>query len=101
MAGRADEWSRVLGGLVVVSAVMVGFLFLAGLAARSYWALALPVAAALFFVLGLVSWIGWTIATVHTPAAGEPLPPAASPEPPPASADVPGNGAEEADAPSR
>jgi hypothetical protein len=98
MAGRADEWSRVLGGLVVVAAVMVGFLFLAGLAARSYWALALPVGAALFFVLGLVSWIGWTIATVHTAASGDPLPPA-----PPSSATpaVAPSGAEEADSPSR
>ena len=37
------------------------------------WALALPLAAAFLFVLGLVFWIGWTIATVQVAAEGEPL----------------------------
>jgi FtsH-binding integral membrane protein len=32
------------------------------------------IGAGVLFVLGLVIWIGWTIATVHTPASGEALP---------------------------
>ena len=68
-----------MGGVVVLAAVLLGFLFLAGLSAQSYWALALPVAAATFFVLGLVVWIGWTIATVQVPASGDPLPPTGNP----------------------
>jgi cell division protein FtsW (lipid II flippase) len=74
MASRADDRSRALGGVVVVAAVLAGFLFLAGLAARSYWALAIPVAAGFLFVLSLVIWIGWTIATVQTSASGDALP---------------------------
>jgi hypothetical protein len=81
MPSRADERSRALGGLVVLAAVLAGFLFLAGIAARSYWALAIPVAAGFLFVLGLVIWIGWTIATVQTPASGDPLPQEGNPSP--------------------
>jgi hypothetical protein len=79
MSNRADEQSRVLGGVVVIAAVLAGALFLAGLAARSYWALAIPVAAAFLFVLGLVIWIGWTIATIQSEPNGTPLPPQGGP----------------------
>ena len=69
----ADERSRVMGGLVCLVALLAAALFLAGLTVKSYWALAIPVAALLLFVLGLVFWVGWTIATVHVEAEGEPL----------------------------
>ncbi len=59
-----------------MASVVGGALFLYGLAVESYWALALPLAALVLFVLGLVFWIGWTIATVHVEAEGEPLAPA-------------------------
>lgn len=77
--------SRAQGGLICVGAVVVGALFVLGLLVRSYWALALPVAAVVFFVLGLVFWVGWTIATIHV----EPEP---APEPEPAG-DHPGDAA--------
>ncbi len=77
MPGRADERSRVLGGLVCLGATVAGALFLYGLSVKSYWALALPLAALVLFVLGLVLWIGWTIASVQVEAEGEPLAPAA------------------------
>lgn len=57
-----------------LGAIAAGALFLYGIAIGSYWALALPVAAIVLFVLGLVSWIGWTILTVRVEAEGEPLP---------------------------
>ena len=69
--------ARAQGGLICVGVVVLGALFLAGLLARSYWALALPVAALVFFVLGLAFWVGWTIATVRV----EPEPPADAAEP--------------------
>ena len=37
----------------------------------SYWALAIPVTLVVLFVLGLLCWIGWTIATVQVEAEGE------------------------------
>ncbi len=75
MTDRADERSRVLGGLVCLAAIVAGALFLFGVLSGSYWALAIPVTVAVIFVLGLVSWIGWTIATVQIEAEGEPLAP--------------------------
>lgn len=74
MPPRSDERSRALGGLLCVGAVTACALFLYGLARGSYWALALPLAALVLFVLGLVFWIGWTIVTVQVEAEGDPLP---------------------------
>jgi hypothetical protein len=73
MASRTDERSRLLGGLLSIGAIAAAALFLAGVFAKSYWALAIPVAVVVLFVLGLVSWIGWTIATVQVEAEGERL----------------------------
>jgi hypothetical protein len=67
-----------MGGLVCLGAALGGALFLYGIAVESYWALALPLAAAVLFVLGLVFWIGWTILTVRVEAEGAPLEPAGS-----------------------
>ena len=39
-------------------------IFIAGLLSGSWWAVAIPVALLLSFVLGLVFWVGWTIMTV-------------------------------------
>jgi hypothetical protein len=57
--------SRAQGGLICIGVVILGALFLAGLLSESYWALALPVAILVGFVLGLAFWVGWTIATVR------------------------------------
>jgi hypothetical protein len=73
MSSGADERSRVLGGLVCLAAIAGGALFIGGVLEESYWALAIPLSAAVLFVLGLVGWIGWTIATVQVEAEGEPL----------------------------
>ncbi|HTO05748.1 MAG TPA: hypothetical protein VMR86_01720 [Myxococcota bacterium] len=73
MSNPADERSRILGGLVCLGAIAAAALFVGGVLSGSYWALAIPVSAAVLFVLGLVTWIGWTIATVQVEAEGEPL----------------------------
>ncbi len=73
MANRSDERSRALGGLLCLGAATLGALFLYGIAVASYWALAVPLAALVLFVLALVFWIGWTILTVQVEAEGEPL----------------------------
>jgi len=70
--------SRVQGGLICVGAVIVGAIFLLGLLAGAWWAVAIPVGILLAFVLGLTFWVGWTIATVEVEA--EPDPSAPSPE---------------------
>src|SRR5262245_19824080 len=73
MSSPADERSRMLGGIVCLTAIAAGALFVGGVLAQSYWAIAIPVAAATLFVLGLVTWIGWTIATVQVDAEGDKL----------------------------
>ena len=73
MATPADDRSRILGGAVALGSVVAALLFVLGILAESYWALALPVAILVLFVLGLVFWIGWTILTVRIDAAGAEL----------------------------
>ncbi len=60
-----DSTQRLQGALICLAAAIAALLFLAGIIARSYWALAVPVAALVLFVLGLVFWVGWTILTVR------------------------------------
>jgi hypothetical protein len=81
-----NDQSRNQGGLICIGAVVVGALFLLGLARESYWALAIPVALLVSFVLGLVFWVGWTIATIRVePEPAPDLPTDAQPGPPDAS----------------
>ena len=71
-----NDSSRTQGGLICVAVFVVGALFLLGLLQNSYWAIALPVAVLVFFVLGLTFWVGYTIATIRV----EPVDYAASPD---------------------
>jgi hypothetical protein len=59
-----NDASRTQGGLICVGVVVVGALFLLGLLQKSYWALAIPVAALVLFVLGLTFWVGYTMSTM-------------------------------------
>ncbi len=85
MTQGAQDRSSALGGVVCLAAALGAALFLYGLSIESSWALALPVAALVLFVLGLVFWIGWTILTVRVDAEGAPL----DPPPPPSAATTP------------
>jgi hypothetical protein len=71
-----SDSSRTQGGLICVGTVIAGAWFLLGLLQKSYWAIALPVAAAVFFALGLIFWVGYTIATIQVEPLEEPEPPA-------------------------
>jgi hypothetical protein len=68
--------SRTQGLLICAGAALTGVLFLAGLLAKSWWAVALPVGALLAAVLGLTFWVGWTIATVQVEPEPDPDAPA-------------------------
>jgi threonine/homoserine efflux transporter RhtA len=57
--------SRTQGGLICIGVVILGAWFLLAVLQQSYWALALPLAVIVFFVLGLIFWIGYTIATIR------------------------------------
>lgn len=66
---------RMQGGLICLGAVAATLLFVAGLLRGSYLALAIPVAVIVLFLLGLVFWVGFTIATIRIEAEiDDPLP---------------------------
>ncbi len=81
-----NDASRTQGGLICVGAVVFAAWFLLGLLQQSYWAIAIPVAAVVFFALGLVFWVGYTIATIQvepydeSDASPPPSPPATTTE---------------------
>jgi hypothetical protein len=60
-----NESSRVQGWAICGGAGLAALLFLVGILNGSYWALAIPVAIVTFFALGLVAWVGYTIATIQ------------------------------------
>ena len=60
-----NDSSRTQGGLICVAVVVLAAWFLLGLMMKSYWAVAIPVAILVFFVLGLTFWVGYTIATIQ------------------------------------
>ncbi len=73
------DTSRLLGGLLCAAIVIVALIFLWGVSARSYWALAIPVMVGFLGILAMGFWIGWTILTIKTaPPVAEPQ----SPSPP-------------------
>ena len=67
-----SDSSRTQGVLICVGVVILAALFLLGLLQQSYWALALPVAVLVSFVLGLVFWVGYTIATIRVEPEQDP-----------------------------
>ena len=76
--------SRTQGLLICGGAVVTAILFGVGLLSGSWWAVAIPVAVLLAFVLGLTFWVGWTIATVQVEP--EPDPDGPTPDAPAAEA---------------
>ena len=65
-----NETSRNQGWAITGGAAFLALLFLIGILQGSYWAIALPVAVLTLFVLGLVAWVGHTIATVQVDISG-------------------------------
>ncbi len=63
---KFKESSKVQGLAICLGSAVAAILFLVGIAAKSYWALAIPVGVGLFWLLGLVFWIGWTLLTLRT-----------------------------------
>lgn len=70
--------SKFGGGLISLASVVVAALFVWGIIAQYYWAIAIPVLIGFLGVLALTFWIGWTIAVTE---AEPPSPPAVE-EPP-------------------
>ena len=71
------DTSRLLGGVLCAAIAVVAIVFLWGVSAQSYWALAIPVTVGFLGVLAMGFWIGWTILTIKT----APPPPEPSPSP--------------------
>jgi len=67
-----NETSRNQGWAICGGAALSALLFLVGILKGSYWAIAIPVAIVTFFALGLVAWVGYTIATIQVDADAGP-----------------------------
>jgi hypothetical protein len=63
--GNMNDTSRAQGWAICASAGVAALIFLIGILNGSYWAIAIPVAIVTFFALGLVAWVGYTIATIQ------------------------------------
>ena len=77
--------SRNQGLAICAAALGLGLVFGIGLLSGAWWAVAIPVAALLAFVLGLTFWVGYTLATVAVEPESDaaPRPPAAQAAPTP------------------
>jgi hypothetical protein len=67
-----NDTSRNQGWAICGGAGLAALLFLVGILNGSYWAIAIPVAIVTFFALGLVAWVGYTIATIQVDADATP-----------------------------
>jgi hypothetical protein len=67
-----NDTSRAQGWAITAGAAVAALLFLVGILNGSYWAIALPVAVVTLFALGLVAWVGFTIATIQVEADQSP-----------------------------
>lgn len=63
-----QETTRAQGYAICGGAGLAALLFLVGIAKHNWWALAIPVAIVTLFALGLVAWVGYTIATIQVDA---------------------------------
>ncbi len=77
-----NDSSRTQGGLICVAVAILAAWFVSGLLQQSYWALAIPVAVIVFFVLGLSFWVGYTIATIRVEPFEDPAEEPAAPASP-------------------
>ncbi|MCR9096841.1 MAG: hypothetical protein NXI30_21685 [bacterium] len=63
-----NQTSRNQGWAITAAAGIAALLFVIGILNGSYLALAIPVAILTLFALGLVAWVGYTIATIQVEA---------------------------------
>ena len=67
-----NQTSRNQGWAITAAAGIAALLFVIGILNGSYLALAIPVAIITLFALGLVAWVGYTIATIQVEADASP-----------------------------
>ena len=67
-----NETSRAQGWAITAGAGVAALFFVLGILNGSYWAIAIPVAILTLFALGLVAWVGYTIATIQVEADASP-----------------------------
>ena len=79
-----NDSSRTQGLAICAASGALALIFGLGLLNGAWWAVAIPVALLLAFVLGLTFWVGYTLATVSVePEPDVPRPPAAQAAPAP------------------
>jgi len=60
------NYPRVKAFLLCLTTLALGILFIYGIYQKSYWALAIPAAAATLLILGMIFWVGVAIITARS-----------------------------------
>jgi len=60
-----NKYSRIQGLTLCLGSFAAALLFIIGVFAKNWWALAIPVAIGFLWLLGLGFWIGWTLLTIQ------------------------------------
>ena len=63
---------KLFGAALCLAALGLTVVFLWGISARAYWAIAIPVAAIVVVSMGLLFWVGWTFITTAPPETPTP-----------------------------
>jgi len=63
-----QETTRAQGWAICGGAGIAALLFAIGILKQNWWAIAIPVSVLTLFALGLVAWVGFTIATIQVEA---------------------------------
>ena len=62
------QLGRAFGVFLCLAAVVLTVVFLWGIVAQAYWAIAVPIALMVVFAMSMLFWVGWTfLVTDMTP----------------------------------
>lgn len=56
---------KLIGAAICIAALSLTAVFLWGISARAYWAIAVPVAVLVIVAMALLFWVGWTFITTE------------------------------------
>ena len=57
---------KLIGVFICIAALALTAIFLWGITARAYWAIAIPIAILVIVAMALLFWVGWTFITTES-----------------------------------
>ena len=59
------DHGKLIGAAICIAALSLTAVFLWGISARAYWAIAVPIAVLVVVSMALLFWVGWTFITTE------------------------------------